>query len=265
MNTAKLDPRKIGISDLFAAIGAGWNLFRLIPMSGVAYASVAALIGSVLLFGVGKLGISPMSPPLVGGFMLIAPAMLSGFFQLSLFTPTGIKPTLATPFLAFFRTPTQTWVIAVFCAFIFLIWITDAGVVYGFVVGERHLPYQPPWMLRVDEKIVSFWFWTGLMGSVLAFAVFCVSAFSVPLLFEGRATLVQAVHASVRAVFKNFFVAVLWGSALTLSISIAVLLMPLLLLVLPVMAYASFALYRCVFPQLLPNPAGGASAEIRPI
>ncbi|MCU7922449.1 MAG: DUF2189 domain-containing protein [Candidatus Thiodiazotropha sp. (ex Dulcina madagascariensis)] len=248
LNTAELDPRKIGLSDLFAAIGAGWDLFRLVPMPGIVYALVPALIGSALLFSVGRLGISPMSLPLAGGFLLIAPAMLSGFFQLAISTQTGKETTLATPFIAFFRTPLQVWMIAVFCVFIFLIWLTDVGVLYSFIIGGAHLPYDPPWMMTMDEKIVSFWFWTGLMGSVLAFTVFCVSAFSIPILFEGRGTLVQAVHASVRGVFSNFLLTLSWGVMITLSISIAILLMPLLLLVLPVTAYAGFALYRSVFP-----------------
>ncbi|MEW8028706.1 MAG: DUF2189 domain-containing protein [Candidatus Thiodiazotropha sp.] len=219
------------------------------PLPSAAYASIAALIGLVLLYAVGELGISPMSLPFAGGFMLVAPAMLTGFFQLASNVLSDKETAFSTPFAAFLHTPPQTWMVALFCAFIFLIWITDAGVLYSFIIGGEHIPYEFPWFLKADKDITSFWFWGALMGAVLAFIIFCVSAFSVPLLFEGRSSLVQAVHASVRAVFKNFVSTMSWALILSLSIVMAILLLPLLLLVLPVLAYASFALYQTVFPQ----------------
>jgi hypothetical protein len=51
--------------------------------------------------------------------------------------------------------------------------------------------------------VLRFHLWTSLMGAVLASIVFCITAFAVPLLFDGRASLVQAVTASVRAVFAS--------------------------------------------------------------
>ncbi|MES9946266.1 MAG: DUF2189 domain-containing protein [Candidatus Thiodiazotropha sp.] len=248
MDNTELQPAKIAISDLFAAITTGWGIFRASPLPSAAYASVAALIGLLLLYAVGELGISPMSLPFAGGFMLIAPAMLGGFFQLAQNVMAREAVTMTTPFIAFFHTPLQTWMIAIFCAFIFLIWITDAGILYSFIVGGTHHPYELPWFLKADKDITSFWVWGALMGSVLAFIIFCVSAFAVPLLFEARGSMVQAVHASVRAVFRNFLTSMLWAAILSISILIAIMLLPLLLLVLPVMAYASFALYRIVFP-----------------
>ncbi|PVV15843.1 MAG: hypothetical protein B6D72_00530 [gamma proteobacterium symbiont of Ctena orbiculata] len=244
-----LRPANVALSDLSLVIREGWRLFRAAPLPSLAYASVAALIGLVLLYAVGRLGVSPMSLPFAGGFMLVAPAMLGGFFRLAQCLETNQDVTMATPFAAFLRTPLQTWMVSLFCAFIFLIWITDAGVLYSFIIGGTDLPYELPWLIRVNESIAGFWFWGALMGSVLAFIIFTISAFSVPLLFEGRGGLVQVVHASVRAVFANFVVTMLWALILSLSILVAIMLLPLLLVVLPVMAYASFALYRIVFPS----------------
>ncbi|MCU7846244.1 MAG: DUF2189 domain-containing protein [Candidatus Thiodiazotropha sp. (ex Monitilora ramsayi)] len=248
MNDPGLLPAKLKPSDLSAAIKTGWAIYSKVPVPSTAYASVATLIGLILLYMVGELGFSPMSIPFAGGFMLVAPAMLTGFFQLAFNVTQEQKVGVSTPFAAFLRTPLQTWLVALFCAFMFLIWITDAGVLYSFIIGGGHLPYELPWLLKANENIASFWMWGALMGAVLAFIIFCVSAFSVPILFENRGNMVQAVHASVRAVFKNFFTTMLWAGLLSFTIIIAILLLPLLLLVLPVMAYASFALYRTAFP-----------------
>ena len=91
----------------------------------------------------------------------------------------------------------------------------------------------------------------------LAYFAFALSAFSVPLLHQRRATLIQAVYASARVVLRNFFTSIAWGLLLTCVILISILLLPLLALTLPVMAFASFALYQRVFPQTETNGSIG--------
>lgn len=226
----------------------GWHTFRAIPGPSMAYATLFALIGLALLAAVGRFGISPMALPFAGGFMLVGPALLTGFFRLSVMRAGGRQPSLMAAFAAFAHAPAGLWLVALVCAFLFLIWITDAAVLYTVMIGREHLPYDLPWVIRLQRQVLVFELWGALMGSVLAFIILAISAFSVPLLHEGRASLIQAVHASVRAVFGNFIACIAWGLVLTATTLLAILLLPLLIVVLPVLAYASFALYRKVFP-----------------
>jgi len=85
-------------------------------------------------------------------------------------------------------------------------------------------------------------------GAIVAFLLFTVSAFSVPLLCERRAGLVEAVVGSVKVVFGNFLVAMIWAVLLSTTIIASILFLPLLLLTLPWLAYASRALYRAALP-----------------
>ncbi len=180
--------------------------------------------------------------------MLVGPAVLAGFFALFRLDARG-DPVQATGALAGFTSaPAGLWLIAAVCAFLFVIWITDAGVFYSFMVGGEHLPIELPWLIRLHQRVVVFELWAGVMGSALALIIFAISAFSVPLLFERRADPVGAVNASVRAVFGSPFAALLWGLLLAAATIAAILLLPLLVVVLPVLAYASFALYQRVFP-----------------
>jgi uncharacterized membrane protein len=70
----------------------------------------------------------------------------------------------------------------------------------------------------------------------------------VPLLCERRAGLVDAVTASVRVVFGSFLPMMLWAALISGLIIGSILLLPLLPLTLPWLAYASRALYRRVLP-----------------
>jgi len=92
--------------------------------------------------------------------------------------------------------------IAFVCNLLFIIWVTDVAILYGFIVGGLPVPSQ---MLVVPaENVISFLSWSSLLGAVLAFLIFKVSAFSVPVLYCRRAGLVRAVHLSLAAVIANF-------------------------------------------------------------
>ncbi len=249
MNQKTLQVMPITLSDMSAAIGAGWRIYRGSTAASAGYASVAAIVGLVILMSIAHFGLSPMSLPFAGGFMLVGPVMLSGFFHIAIQVQQGNTPRVREPFQAFFRVPPTLWMIAVFCAFLFLIWITDAGVLYSFQIGGNIPSQLYPWLSAPVEKTLTFWFWGSLMGSVLAFVIFSISAFSVPLIYQGRANLVVAVTASVRAVFRNFVTCISWALMISIATVIAITILPLLLLVLPVLAYAGFVLYQQVFPQ----------------
>jgi uncharacterized membrane protein len=114
------------------------------------------------------------------------------------------------------------------------------------MVGRE--PTQLAQLLQADAALQRFVFFSSIAGAVLAFILFAVSAFSIPLIYDRRADLVLGVVASVRAVFSRFGVIMTWACLLaTVTITSAIIL-PLLLVTLPVMAYASRELYFRVYP-----------------
>jgi uncharacterized membrane protein len=244
-----LQPHRFSTADVAAALATGWHTFLAVPGSSTAFAALFALIGLVLLWAVGRVGVSPMALPLAGGFMLVGPVVLTGFFRMADLHDAGRAVRLRDALGSFVRAPAGLWVVALLCSFLFLIWITDAAVLYAFTIGGEHLPYALPWGLRLERHIVAFELWASLMGAVLAFIIFAVSAFSVPLLHARRASLAQALSASVRAVIGNLAASLAWGMLLTGATVLSIVLLPLLVVTLPVLAYASYALYRAVFPD----------------
>ena len=121
------------------ALRWGYDMFRKIPGVSIAYAAVIALPGLVLLTAIGILGLSPMALPFAGGFMLVGPILLAGYFEIVRQSEAGATPHLSDAFRAFRHAPPSLWLVALICAFLFLIWITDAGVLYSFTIGGRHL------------------------------------------------------------------------------------------------------------------------------
>lgn len=244
---ASLQPRRVGVDALSRALLTGWARFVASRNTSVSYAMIFAIIGLVILLAVEHADVAPMALPAAGGFMLIGPMLLAGFFSLTDTLDAKAKPTLALVFDGFRETPRELWVLALVCALLFMIWMTDAATLYGFMVGRVPAPFAifvPP-----PERVVSFILWSSVMGAVLAFVIFSISAFAVPLIYYRRAGLIGGVVASVKAVFRNLLQALLWAFLIGAATILSIFVLPLFLIVFPVLAFASHALYREVFPE----------------
>ncbi|HAF54365.1 MAG TPA: hypothetical protein DCL01_03895 [Thauera sp.] len=241
-----LTPAPLILSDIGASLRFGVDQFRAIPLLSVAFAALFVAIGLLMFAALEFVQIAPMSLSLAGGFMLVGPILLAGFFSISDKVRGGRTATFGDIWDGFRRMPRGGWVVSFVCGLLFLIWVTDAGILYGFMVGRE--PFGFLRLLNVEGLVVNYAAFSAIMGAVLAFILFTVSAFSIPLIYDGRAQLVSGVVASARAVFGRFGVMMCWALLLSAVIIVSTLLLPLLLFSLPVMAYASRELYFRTFP-----------------
>ena len=236
----------LSIASLRRALAQGWRVTRATRGVGTAYALVFTLGGLAIIGGLLAQGWAPFVIAAAGAFMLVGPAMLAGFFGIADAFEAGEAVSLGCVGRGFARASRALWALALVCALLFMIFVTDAAILYAYMVGAT-----PVWLgklLPASANMLAFVQWSAVSGLVVAFLLYCVAAFSVPLLCERRAGLVEAVVSSVRVVFGNFTVAILWAILLATVVIGSVLLLPLLPLTLPWMAHASRALYREALP-----------------
>lgn len=247
--TADIDPVfcRLTLDSIYRALGRGWVLFLQTRKLSVSYAMIFAFIGVCILVGIERASFAPMIFPLAGGFMLLGPMLLTGFFAIADRVALSEACRFSDIFRGFSRTSSGMIAIALVCTLLFMIWVTDVATLYGFTVGR--VPVSLGQFFSPSENIRSFLIWSSLLGAVLAFVIFSISAFSIPLLYYRRVGLVRAVSLSVAAVFKNFVASLLWATILSVSIIGSILVFPLFLLTFPVLAFASHALYRELFPE----------------
>jgi uncharacterized membrane protein len=245
MIAAPLLPRRVPLAAIPRALASGWALFRAWPALSCGYAAVFALVGLLLLGGVAFAGVTPMALPLAGGFMLVGPVLLAGYFRVARLARESQSPRIGDLVDGFRLAPRSLWAIALLCMLLFMIWVTDAATLYSFMIGR-----DPVWLrdLPGHADALRFELYGAVMGTALAFAIYTVSAFSVPLLADGRTGLVGAVSASVKAVFGNFIVTMVWALILAAVTILSILLLPLFVVALPWLAYSSYALYSEFFP-----------------
>ena len=242
-----LRPRSITAASVRSALAAAWRVFLVSARVAMAYAAIFALIGVFLILGVASIGLAPLAWSLAGGFLLVGPVVLAGFLALSAAVRAGRKPGWGDILRAYRRIPRGLIGLSAVCVLLYIIWLTDAGILYSFMVGDTAAGWRM--FLPVTGELVRFQLGAWVMGSVFALIVFCISAYSVPLLVEGRATLVGGVAASVKAVFGSPVASLCWALILGAAIIVAIVIPPALIVILPVLAFAGEALYREVFPS----------------
>ncbi|NTV71100.1 MAG: DUF2189 domain-containing protein [Azonexaceae bacterium] len=239
-----LSPLTIG--GVQRALADGWRVANATRGISIGYALIFTLGGLAIMGGLLAQGWTPFIIAAAGAFMLVGPVALAGFFGIAGALEAGAPVGVSSIASGFSRASRALWALSLVCALLFMIFVTDAAILYAYMVGAT-----PVWLdklLPANASVLSFVRWAGVSGLVVAFLLYCVAAFSVPLLCERRAGLVEAVVLSVRVVFGNFLPAIFWAFFLSTVTIGSVLLLPLLPLTLPWMAYASRALYRQVLP-----------------
>lgn len=236
----------LSLASLRRALFEGWRLANATRGVSIAYSAIFTLGGLLIIGGLLSNGMTPFVIAAAGAFMLIGPPVLAGFFGIAQASDAGEKVGMGAIVSGFKNASPSVWVIALVCALLFMIFVTDAAILYSYMIGST-----PVWltdMLPTTSGVLSFLKWGAASGFVIALLLFCFSAFSVPLLCERRASLVGAVATSVKIVFGSFVPAMLWAALISSLIIGSILLLPLLPLTLPWLAFASRALYRETLP-----------------
>ncbi len=237
---------KRSVAVIPAVIQRGWRMFlRTRPLS-VSFSMIFAVIGIAIMTSILSAKYAPLVFPASGIFMLVGPFLLAGFFAVADRYNQGQESRFADIRAGFKRSSGAIMAVALICTLPFVLWIVNAGYLYAKLFG--HNPETIYSLLAPTENMIVFLGWNALVGSLLGLFVFAVSAFSVPLLYYRRAYLTQAILLSVKAVFGNFMLCIVWALILALTIIVSILIFPLFLLTFPVLAFASHSLYREVFP-----------------
>ena len=233
-------------ASLKRALAEGWRIANATRLVSIAYSLIFVLGGVLIIGSLLAQGMTPFVIAAAGAFMLVGPVILAGFFGIAQAFESGQRVTPGAILAGFSNAAGALWALSLVCGLLFMIFVTDAAILYAYMIGGA-----PVWLadlMPAAMNVVKFVKWAGVSGLVVAFLLFGISAFSVPLLCERRIGLVGAVVTSVRVVFGNFTVAIFWAFFLSTATIASVLLLPLLPLTLPWLAYASRALYRQVLP-----------------
>ncbi len=236
---------QLTVSELFTSLRGGWYDFKKAPLFGIFFSAVYVL-GGVALVGFGA-GAVAWTLSVSLGFPLLAPFAAVGLYEVSRRLEADQPLKWREVLGAVFREKDRQvpWLGAI-VVFYFLLWTLLAHMLFALIMG-------PSALLNLSFSFEIFSTTRGiilvvaelLMGAVLAFLLFSLTAVSLPLLLDKEIDFVTAMMISLKTVKKNFFVMVIWAAMIAALMFAA--LVPFFLglfIVLPILGHATWHLYR---------------------
>jgi uncharacterized membrane protein len=178
------------------------------------------------------------------GFVLVAPVLVTGLYELSRLLAQGERPTLHDAIAAWQRSGRALFGFGLLLTVAGTFWVLVSSVLIALMVRtpitgfDDFLRYV---VLSQDSNLFVVWM---AFGGVVAALVFAASAVSVPLLLDRDVDMLTAVLTSVQAVGANPIVMGWWAVLIMIgtTFGIATLLMGLIVVV-PVLGHATWHAY----------------------
>ncbi len=224
----------------------GWLSFKKTKTISILFSSFFCVIAALLYGLLLSIDADLVIFPFIAGFFIVAPILIIGFQQVAGLLTKQKTPTFKDLIIIKGRQTKGIWFLIFILCLCYFIWITDALVIYGLYFGIAPLPLDHAFISdhKLRESLLWFLLYSGLIGWITAVIGFLLGVFSIPLIIHQQLNFVDAVSISVRTVLENKWLMLKWALTLVMVMSLTlVVALPLLIVVFPVLGYASYAVY----------------------
>jgi len=238
---------ELDLTDLRAALAAGWRDFLRAPLFGLFFAGVYVLGGWLIAWASLTEGQIWWTIFAGAGFPILGPFIACGFYEVSRRLETGETLDWGGVLGAVFRQkdrqiPTMAAIIVVF----FLFWNFLAHMIFALFLGTATLTNITSSLevFLTAEGLAMLAFGTTV-GAVFAGVLYALTVVSLPLLMDREVDFITAMITSWALVAANPRVMLLWGALIAVSLFLGMVTGFLgLFVALPLFGHASWHLYR---------------------
>jgi uncharacterized membrane protein len=236
-------------------LARGWTDLVRAPGVVLAYGGCLVVVSFLLTLGLAMAELYYLILPLAAGFMLVAPVLAVGLYEVSRRLERGaLPPTLIEAALAWRRNPLQIALSGLVLMLVHLVWVRIATLLFALFFEQAHPTLAGMLQVALLSKASLGFLAAGtVIGAALAVVVFAISAVSFPMLLDRDVGVATAIATSVTAVQVNWRPMALWAALIVVFISLGLATLYIgLALALPLVALATWHAYR----DLVELPAG---------
>jgi len=238
------DTSGLRLTGIVGWLRQGWGRFRASSLASMSGVALFVILGLALEYWLLKTDRWLIYFVLAWGFVLISPFLLSAYYQASQKAEDKPVVTAGSLFFALVKSPAAAWAVALVTGAIYLVWITDAMIIYSVYFSFQPVPdlFSNP-EIRADA--FSFVLYASMLGVVLSLISFPVTVLSLPHIIFSRAGFVDAIVFSVKEVARRLPVMLLWALVIGIGMLFTLIIfLPAALVVFPVLAHANAACYK---------------------
>jgi uncharacterized membrane protein len=230
-------------------LARGWSDLTRAPAVALAYGASLVVVSFLLTLGLALAELYYLILPLAAGFMLLAPLLAVGLYEVSRRLERGaVPPTLLEAALAWRRNPLQIALSGLVLMLIHLAWVRLATLLFALFFEQAQPTLAGVLQVVFLSRLSLPFLATGaLIGAALAAAVFAISAVSFPMLLDRDVGVATAIATSLTAVAVNWRPMALWAGLIVVFTSLGLATFYVgLALALPLVAMATWHCYRDV-------------------
>ncbi len=205
-------PEKVSKEAPWRWLAAGWQDIWRKPLFSLSYGLVFVLIGLAITAGLWQIGMSSTIPVAAGAFALVGPLMAVGLYEMSRRYQTGESLNLKGVVLVQTASPIHLFYVGFLLLFALMVWSRIALMLYALFISGTYLPLSAfaEFVFETPQGLSMLVVGTAI-GGIIAFAIFAMTAFAVPLLMDRNMDALEAVVRSIQVIFKNPVPMMIWA------------------------------------------------------
>ncbi|EKV29615.1 putative integral membrane protein [Caenispirillum salinarum AK4] len=247
--------RPVSTAQVWGWLRAGWADMRAAGWRSPAFGAVFVALGYAIWFGLASFGMLYLLTPMIAGFLLVAPSLAVGFYEMSHRMEQGRDPSFRSALFSFRHNTFHILTAGLVLMLFMMIWVRIAALI--FAVSFPYTNMTGPALLSALGSADGIVFLT--VGTVIGFGfavvAFVFGAFSLPMMLDRRSDIFAGAIVSAQAVFKSPKAMVLWAGLIVAFTGIGLATAFLgLIVTLPLIGHATWHAYRDVVEWDDPPP-----------
>ncbi len=239
--------RQVDGAMIKTALQKGWEDFKAAPIYGAFFGAFYAAGGILMYWITQATGQSYWLILAALGFPLIGPFAAVGVYEVSRRLEAG-EPLDWGGVLGVMRRESARQIpsLAVLVMGVFLIWVFLSHMMFALFMGRMTMVNVfSTWDIFFTPNGLTFLVAGTVVGGGLAFLLFALTVFGMPMLLDREVDYITAITTSFEEVMRNPKPMIAWGALVVAALIVAMLPLFLgLVVVLPVLGHATWHLYR---------------------
>lgn len=241
--------RRVPLDAPWDWLARGWRDLCALPLMSLSYGAFFCLAAWIIFLVLSRLDAVSLIPVLAGGFVLVAPLLAAGLYEMSRLREKGEQIRVREVFNACVPAIGRLGFFGVLLFFAYFLWVELAFVLLSLFLGGAGAPDPSEFVQAVlfTNAGVGLLFTGTFTGALLAAMVFSISSVAVPLLLVKDVDAVTAMATSVRAASLNTGTMLLWATLIAgyMVLGLATLFVGLVA-IFPLLGHATWHAFRAL-------------------